>query len=132
MKTTQFAQNFHQLMLKSIISLVPFTFSTLIDHILLKRVIKVGLFDHQFIFCTGKICTFKPGGVHKYINFHSLKTYRVNEYKKNLRQLVFPYYEIFDNINVYSDFIQKIMTSIDKFAPYKTRQVKLNIQKWFA
>ena len=31
----------------------------------------------------------------------------------------------------YSDFFQKIMTVIDKIAPFKTKRVKGNIQKWF-
>ena len=33
-----------------------------------------------------------------YINFHSFKNYRVDGYKKNLGQLVFPYYEIFEDV----------------------------------
>ena len=56
--------------------------STLINHILAsfplrdsqKGVMNVGLSDHQLIFCKRKISKFKTGGVHKYINFLSLKS----------------------------------------------------------
>ena len=75
---------------------------------------------------------FKTGGVHKYINFLSLKKYRIDDYKKSLGQLVFANYEIFDNVNAaYSDFFQKIMTVINKIAPFETKRVKENTQKWF-
>ena len=51
--------------------------STLSDHVLAsfplrafqKGVIKVGLSDHQLIFCTRKISKFKTSGIYKYINF---------------------------------------------------------------
>ena len=104
--------------------------STLIDHILAsfpstvsqKGVINVGLSDHLLIFCTQKVSKFKTDGVHKYINFCLLKNYRVDDYKKSLGQLVFPNYEIFDDVNaVYSHFFQKIKTAIDKIAPFKTK-----------
>ena len=57
--------------------------STLIDHILTsapsrvsqKGVIKVGVSDDQLIFSTRKISRIKTGGVHKYLNFHSLKNF---------------------------------------------------------
>ena len=48
-------------------------------------------------------------GVHKYINFCSLKTYEAGDYKKSLGQSIFPNYDIFDNVNAaHSDFFQKI------------------------
>ena len=88
--------------------------------------------NYQLIFCTQKTIKFKTGGVHKYINFHSLKKYRVDDHKKSLGQLVFLNYKIFDNVNaLYLDFFQKIMTVTDKIAPFKNKQVKVNIQKWF-
>ena len=77
--------------------------STLIDHILssfLSKVINAGLSDHQLVFCTRKISEFKTGGVHKYINFCSLKNCRADDYKKSLGQLVFPNYKISDDVNV--------------------------------
>ena len=61
-----------------------------------------------------------------------MKNYRVDDFKKSLRQLVFPNYETFDDINAaYVDFFQKIMTVIDKIAPFKIKQEKGNTQKWF-
>ena len=96
---------------------VTCSISTLTDHNLAsfpsrvsqKGVINVGLSDHQLIFCTRKVSKFKTGSVHKYINLRSLKNYRVDYYKKRLGQLVFPNYEIFDDVNAaYSDFFQKI------------------------
>ena len=55
--------------------------STLTDHVLAsfplrasqKGFIKVGLSDHQLIFCTRKISKFKTGGIYKYINFRLKK-----------------------------------------------------------
>ena len=114
--------------------------STLIDHILAsfpsrvskKGVINLGLSDHQLIFCTHKICKLKTGGAHKYINFCSLKNYKVDDYKKGLGQLVFQNYKILDDINAaYSDFFKKIMTVVNKIVPLKTKRVKGNTQKWF-
>ena len=56
----------------------------------------------------------------------------VDDYKKSLEQLVFPSCKIFNDVNaVYSGFLQKIMTVIDKIALFKTKQVKKNSQKWF-
>ena len=114
--------------------------STIINHILAsfplrdsqKGVINVGLSDHQLIFCKRKISKFKTGGVHKYINFLSLKSYKADDYKKSRGQLFFLNYEIFDDANApYSHFFQKIVTVIDKIAPFKAKRVKGDTQKWF-
>ena len=114
--------------------------STLIDHILTsapsrvsqKGVINVGVSDHQLIFCTRKISRIKTGGDHKYLNFCSLKNYTADYYKETLKQVDFPNYENFGDVNeAYSNFFQKLMTVIDKIAPYKSKQVKGNTQKWF-
>ena len=114
--------------------------STLIDHILTsapsrvsqKGVINVGVSDHQLIFCTRKISRIKTGGDHKYLNFRSLKNYTADYYKETLKQVDFPNYENFGDVNeAYSNFFQKLMTVIDKIAPYKSKQVKGNTQKWF-
>ena len=114
--------------------------STLIDHILTsapsrvsqKGVINVGVSDHQLIFCTRKISRIKTGGDHKYLNFRSLKNYTADYYKETLKQVDFPNYENFGDVNeAYSNFFQKLMTVIDKIAPYKNKQVKGNTQKWF-
>ena len=114
--------------------------STLIDHILTsapsrvsqKGVINVGVSDHQLIFCTRKISRIKTGGDHKYLNFCSLKNYTAGYYKETLKQVDFTNYENFGDVNeAYSNFFQKLMTVIDKIAPYKSKQVKGNTQKWF-
>ena len=114
--------------------------STQIDHILAifpsrvsqKGVTDIGISDHQLIFCTWTISHLKTGGIHKYLNFHSFKNYTVDSYKEGLKQLDFPNYETFDDINfTYSTFFQKIMTVIDKIAPYRNKQIKGNTQKWF-
>ena len=100
---------------------------TLIDHILTsapsrvsqKGVIIVGVSDHQLIFCTRKISRIKTGGTHKCLNFRSLKNYTTDYYKEALKQIDFPNYENFGDVNgPYSNFIHKLMTVIEKIAPY--------------
>ena len=52
--------------------------------------------------------------------------------KRLLKQVDFPNYESFGDVNdAYSNLVQKLMTVIDKIAPYKSKQVKGNTQKWF-
>ena len=92
-----------------------------------KRAINVGFSDHEPIFCTRKISRFKTGGVHKYINFHSLKNYRADDYKKclpELRNVRRRQCSIFR-------FISKVMTDVDKIAPHKIERVKGNSQQRF-
>ena len=61
-----------------------------------------------------------------------MKNYTTDYYKETLKQVDFPNYEIFGDVNeAYSNFFQKLMTVIDKIAPYKSKQVKGNTQKWF-
>ena len=114
--------------------------STLTDHILTsapsrvfqKGVINVGVSDHQLIFCTRKISKIKTGGDHKYLNFRSLKIYTADYYKGTLKQVDFPNYENFGDVDeAYSNFFQKLMTAIDKIASYKSKGVKGNTQKCF-
>ena len=114
--------------------------STLTDHILTsspsrvsqKGVINVGVSDYQLIFCTRKIFRIKTVGAHKHLNFHSLKHYTADYYKEALKQIDFPNYEHFGDVNeAYSNFFQKLMTVIDKITPYKSKRVKGNTQKWF-
>ena len=104
--------------------------STLIDHILTsapsrvsqKGEISVGVSDNQLIFCSRKISRIKTGGAHKYLNFHSLKNYAADYYKEALKQVDFPNYTNFGDVNeAYSNFFQKLMTVIDKIAPYKSK-----------
>ena len=104
--------------------------STFIDYILTnapsrvfqKGVINVDISDHQLILYTRKISRIRTGGAHKYLNFHSLKNYTIDYYQEALQQVDFPNYESFGDVNeVYSNFFQKLMTVIDKIAPYKSR-----------
>ena len=49
-----------------------------------------------------------------------------------LKQVDFSNYENFGDVNeAYSIFFQKSLTFIDKIAPYKSKPVKGNTQKWF-
>ena len=140
-------KNYHQFCtmhgLKQIIqspNRVTCSTSTLTDHILTnapsrvsqRGVINVGVSDHELIFCTRKISKIKTGGDHKYLNFHSLKNYTADYYKETLKQVDFPNYGNFGDVNeVYSNFSQKLMTVIDTIAPYISKRVKGNTQKCF-
>ena len=118
---------------------VTCTTSFLIDHILAtfperlsqRGIIGVGLSDHQLIYCTRKFSHAKVG-TQKQIAFHSLKNYTAKVYKEALGKVYFPNYENFGDVNiVYENFIQKLMTVIDKLALFKTKRVKGNSQGWF-
>ena len=140
-------KNYHQFCtiqgLKQIIqSLARVTCSTLtlIDHNLASApsrvsrngVINEGVSDRQLIFCTRKISRSKTGGVHKYLNFRSLKNYTADYYKEALKQVVFPNHEHFGHVKeAYSNFFQKLIIVIDKIAPHKRKRVKRNTQKLF-
>ena len=88
--------------------------------------------DHQLIFCKRKISRIKTGGVRKHLNFRSLKNNTTDYDKEALKQVDFSYYETFGDVNeAYFNLSQKLMTVIDKIVPYKSKQVKVNTQKWF-
>ena len=88
--------------------------------------------DNQLIFCTKKFSRIKTGGAHKYLNFRLLKNYTADYYKEALQQVDFPNYETFGDVNeAYSNLFQKLMTVIDKIAPYKSKRAKGDTQKWF-
>ena len=94
--------------------------------------INLGVPAHQLIFSTRKISRIKTGGVNKYLNFCSLKNYTADYYKDSIKQVDFPNYEHFGDVNeAYSNFFQKLMTVIDKIAPYNRKRGKRNTQKWF-
>ena len=79
--------------------------------------------DNQLIYCTRKISRIKRGS-HKQIQFRSFKITRSIFLNKN--------YQNHNEINeAYNDFIQKIMSVIDKVAAVKERRVKQNSQEWF-
>ena len=64
--------------------------------------------------------------------FCSLKNYTTETYKKALSKVYFPNYENFSDVfKANKNFIQKLMSIIDKLAPFKTKQVTGNSQEWF-
>ena len=66
------------------------------------------------------------------ISFRLFKKYTVDAYKDALKKVNFPNYELFNDVNeAYSNFFQKIRIVVDSIAPYKTKRVRANIQKWF-
>ena len=82
-------------------------------------VIDISLSDHQLIYCTRKISRIKRGS-HRQIKFFSFKHYTVDLFRQELSKLNFPSYQNYNHINeAYIDFIQKIMSVIDKVAPIK-------------
>ena len=113
--------------------------STIIDHILASYpervtqcgVIDISFSDHQLIYCTKKISRIKRGS-NKQIQFRSYKNYTVDLFQQGLSKLNFPNYQTYNEINeTYNDFIQKIMSVIDKVAPIKEKLVKQISQEWF-
>ena len=73
----------------------------------------------------------KTGDAHKHLIFRSLENYTADYYKEALKQIDFPNYENFGDVNeAYSNIFQKLMTVINKTAPYKSKRVKGNTQKW--
>ena len=113
--------------------------STIIDQILgsyPERVTQCGVIDinfsdHQLIYCKRKIPRVNRDS-HRQIQFRSFKHYTVDLFELELSKLNFPNYQNYNEINeAYNDFIQKIMSVIDKVAPVKERRVKQNSQEWF-
>ena len=118
---------------------VKLSTSSLIDHILTtfservsqQGIIDVALFDDQLIYCTRKFSRSKVG-THKQITFRSLKNYTAEACREGLGKVYIPNYENFSDVNkTYENFIQKLMSVIDKLAPFKTKRVKGNSQEWF-
>ena len=71
-------------------------------------------------------------GAEKYIESRSLKNYSVDIYERALKDLDFPDYELFTDIDLaYFDFIEKITSVLDKIAPLKKTRIKNNSQEWF-
>ena len=51
---------------------------------------------------------------------------------EELRKTNFPDYSIFSNVNItYKDLVEKILSVVDKIAPFKVLRVKNNTQEWF-
>ena len=115
------------------------TTSSLLDHILtnagwkisLKGVIDVGRSEHQLIYCTRKILRIKAN-MHDQIRVRSLKKYTPELLIKELKKINFPNYNIFSNVNIaYLDLVEKILSVVDKIAPFKDLRIKNNTQDWF-
>ena len=113
--------------------------SSLLDHILTNSadrisqfgIVNVGLSDHQLIYCTRKITRTRLN-THKYVKMRSLKYYSEDLYVKKLKEIDFPDYSNFKDINeAYSDFTGKVASVIDEIAPIKEVRVKSNSQDWF-
>ena len=102
--------------------------STIIDHISAsypERVTQCRVTDIRKISRSKRVS-------HEQIQFHSFKHYTVDPFGQELLKLNFSNYQNYSEINeAYNDFIQKIMSEIDKVAPTKERQVKQNSQEWF-
>ena len=100
--------------------------STLIDHIITNceekvtqsGVIDTSLSDHQLIFCTRKIKRVKTNN-HKQISFRSLKNYSMENFEQELKNIAFPNYEKFNDVNsAYSDLVNKITQVVNTLTPY--------------
>ena len=104
----------------------------MLDHILTNSadrisqfgIVNVGLSDHQLIYCTRKITQTRLN-THKYVKMRSLKYYSEDLYVKKLKEIDFPDYSNFKDINeAYSDFTGKVASVTDEIAPIKEVRVK--------
>ena len=112
------------------------TTSFLLDNILTnagwkisqKGVNDVGFSDHQLIYCTRKILRTKTN-MHNQTRVRSLKKYTPELLIKELKKINFPIYSVFSNVNIaYIDLMEKILSVIDKIAPFKVLRIKNNTQ----
>ena len=113
--------------------------ATLIDHILINtpdkitqsNVLRKSISDHDIIFCTRKHQMTKTGK-HNKITIRSMKNYSKEIFLEKLREIQFPNFRNFENINeAYQTFLDKIMVIIDKLAPLKEIRVKGSSKPWF-
>ena len=82
------------------------------------------LSNHQLIYCTRKLSPTKVE-THEQITFCSLENYAAEAYNKALGK------ENFSDVNkAYENFIQKLVSVIDKLAPFKTKRLKGHSQEW--
>ena len=66
------------------------------------------------------------------MQFRSFKHYTVDLSEQELSKLNFLNYQNYNEINeAYNDFIQKIVSVIDRVAPIKGKRVRQNSQEWF-
>ena len=70
--------------------------------------------------------------MHNQIRVRPLKNYTQEILLEELRKINFPDYSIFSNVNIaYKDLVEKILSVVDKIAPFKVLRVKNNTQEWF-
>ena len=70
--------------------------------------------------------------MHNQIRVTSLKNYTQEILLEELRKINFPDYSIFSYVNIaYKDLVEKILSVVDKIAPFKVLRVKNNTQEWF-
>ena len=83
------------------------------------------------IFCSRKITRAKFNK-HNTVKIRSLKHYTNDLFLENLRNINFPNYQNYDDVNeAYTDLVNKIIVEIDKIAPLKEIRIKNNSQEWF-
>ena len=70
--------------------------------------------------------------MHNQIRVRSLKNYTRELLTKESKKINFPNYNIFSNANIaYLDLVEKILSVVDKTAPFKDLRIKNNTQDWF-
>ena len=70
--------------------------------------------------------------MHNQIRDRSLKKYTPELLIKELKKINFPNYNIFSNVNIaYLDLVEKILSVVDKIAPFKDLRIKNSTQDWF-
>ena len=98
------------------------------ERVIQSGVIDVGLSDHQMIFCSRKITRAKFNK-HNTVKIRSLKHYTKDLFLESLRNVNFPNYQNYDDVNkAYADLINRIITVIDKIAPMKEIRIKNSSQ----
>ena len=67
--------------------------------------------------------------MHNQIRVRSLKKYTSELLIKEFKNINFPEYNIFSNVNIaYLDLVEKILSVVDKTAPFKDLRIKNNTQ----
>jgi len=113
--------------------------SSLLDHILTnfkdiicqQGVIRIGLSDHDIIFCTRKIKRPKSYS-HNTIYSRSFKNYTKENFIEKLNKIKFPDYSLFNCVDkAYESFIRLLSNAINEIAPMIEKRIKGNSKAWF-
>ena len=87
--------------------------------------------DHQLVFCATKVKRTKFNK-HNNVFLRSPKLYTINVFVKKLEKLNLSNYERCSCIDmVCTDFLNKLMKSVNETAPGKEIRIKDNTQEWF-